>query len=494
MATLLAPRTAIRAPLTLSPGLIAGIVLLLAAFLIRLPHLADPAYQLDEEFYLAVGDRLLGGALPFVDIWDRKPIGLFLLFGAIRLLGGDGIIAYQAVATLFAAGTAWIIYRIARRPAGGFGGVVAGLAYLLWIETIEGGGGQSPIFYGLLVAAAAGCTLAAGDSSDQRRFQRLGFAAMALIGIAIQIKYTVLFEGIYFGLLLAWWRLTRWPGHIGALRDIAALAATALVPTLAVILFYAAIGQFDAFWFANFVSIFRRAPTDPALLHYRIGAIILHLVAPAACWLASLWQMRGDRDPAQRRWMWVVSGWMAASVIGLCSVGGFFFHYALPLYIPFCIGAAPIFRRRPLGLVLAGLLLWLPFKGSDYPDLSTAHDHRASIAELRALIPATVATQCMHLFGGPPILYFFTRSCTVSPYIFPDHLISPTETPAIGVDPQAEIRRIIAARPLVILTNDREPHSEPASVALLHALRGRFYQRRGRVMLDGWPIDVWIRR
>ena len=78
-------------------------LLFLAAFLLRMPHFGDPLYQIDEQFYLLVGDRMLHGAIPFVDIWDRKPIGLFLLFAAIRLLPGDGILAYQLVAT----GCAW---------------------------------------------------------------------------------------------------------------------------------------------------------------------------------------------------------------------------------------------------------------------------------------------------------------------------------------------------------------------------------------------------
>src|SRR3546814_2283430 len=43
---------------------------------------------------------LNGGATPYVDIWDRKPVGLFLLYSGIRLLGGDGIVQYQIVALL----------------------------------------------------------------------------------------------------------------------------------------------------------------------------------------------------------------------------------------------------------------------------------------------------------------------------------------------------------------------------------------------------------
>src|SRR6187402_1969682 len=113
----------------------AGPLLLLAfAFAVRAIWFGDPVIQVDEQFYLLTGDRLLHGALPFVDIWDRKPIGLFLLYAGIRLLGGTGIVEYQVVGTLFAWGTAMIISRVARSVASRPAAWLAGAVYLLWIN------------------------------------------------------------------------------------------------------------------------------------------------------------------------------------------------------------------------------------------------------------------------------------------------------------------------------------------------------------------------
>ncbi|MGJ3625795.1 hypothetical protein AB5I41_00100 [Sphingomonas sp. MMS24-JH45] len=53
---------------------------------------ATPPSASTGEYYLLVGDRLFHGALPYVDVWDRKPVGLFLVFAAIRWLGGDGVL------------------------------------------------------------------------------------------------------------------------------------------------------------------------------------------------------------------------------------------------------------------------------------------------------------------------------------------------------------------------------------------------------------------
>ena len=75
------------------------VVIMLAAVVLRGWDFGNPVIHVDEQYYLLVGDRLLHGAVPYIDIWDRKPVGLFLLFAAIRLLPGDGIVAYQLVAT-----------------------------------------------------------------------------------------------------------------------------------------------------------------------------------------------------------------------------------------------------------------------------------------------------------------------------------------------------------------------------------------------------------
>ncbi|UAK23422.1 ArnT family glycosyltransferase [Sphingomonas nostoxanthinifaciens] len=478
----------------MSTAVAATLGLIAAALLLRLPSFGDPAFHVDEEFYLLVGDRMLHGAIPYVDIWDRKPIGLFLVYAAIRLLGGDGILQYQIVAALFAGGTAACIFLLSRRTAGTFGGVAAGLVYLVWIETVEGGGGQSPVFYNLFMAMAACCIFAAGETRDLRRFGTLGFAAMALTGVAIQVKYTALFEGLYFGLLLAWWSIRRCGGLLTAIPLTAAFALTALVPTIAAIAVYAALGHLDIFWYSNFVSIFHRGPASSAELHHRIVQMLLHVVPLLVCFLASLcyvWRT-GSRDARSR--LLLVGGWMVAALCGFFSVGALFFHYMLPLFVPFAVGASPIFRQRPVGPFFAFTAIFLPLSHLSYPDFATTRHSRDQIAELVALIPPQVDTGCMELLAGPPILYKLTNACFVTPYIFPDHLLGAKEAGATGTDAVAELGRVMKARPLALVTDDTPRDMNMAVYRLLRATRDAAYRRAGRVVMDGMTLDVWIRR
>ena len=57
--------------------------LAVCTILIRLPNFGDPTYHIDEAFYLFVGQQMHDGLLPYADVWDRKPAGLFVLFAII---------------------------------------------------------------------------------------------------------------------------------------------------------------------------------------------------------------------------------------------------------------------------------------------------------------------------------------------------------------------------------------------------------------------------
>jgi hypothetical protein len=170
---------------------------------------------------------MLHGALPFVDIWDRKPLGLFLLFAAIRELGGEGIVQYQLVALLSVVATSVVIWRTARMIAPPVGALCAGVAYQLFLSVFFCFGGQSPVYYNLPVALVGlwMAHLMVARPSPRALFLH-GLGVMLVIGAALQIKYTVVFEGIGFGLALmdahALWggAGTRccWPPPAGARR------------------------------------------------------------------------------------------------------------------------------------------------------------------------------------------------------------------------------------------------------------------------------------
>lgn len=477
---------------------IVATILMLAAFAIRAVQFGNPLIQVDENFYLLVGDRMWRGALPYVDIWDRKPIGLFLLYAGIRLFGGDGIIQYQIVATLFAGATALVIARIASRMAGIVAATTAGAIYMLLIGLVGGSGGQTPVFYNLLVAGAALLTVRALETDDPAHIRRLGCWAMLLLGLGLQIKYTVLFEGVFLGLTLLWrsWRSSHAVGR--AMVDAMLWAGIALMPTALALGYYAAHGYAAEFIYANFLSIGARTsdPTPEVLGRLGHAWMSVHLPMIAVLLAALLEPWRGfARGPATFAF---AIAWLGAAIFGYLIFGSYFDHYVLPLYVPMAVASAPLFscRRHHIG-VIAGTLLLLTGLGAYQVIVRGQHvkhgDRR--VAEAVAATIRPMLTNCLYVWDGDSIFYYLTNSCLPTRYPFAAHLNLQREAKALGVDPVAEVQRILASKPSVIV--DRAPHDDEqfnaGALALVNAELARTYRLAATYKLKKTSILIYHR-
>jgi 4-amino-4-deoxy-L-arabinose transferase-like glycosyltransferase len=465
--------------------LLVGVVILITAFVIRCCQFGNPLIQVDENFYLLVGDRMLhGGALPYVDIWDRKPVGLFLLFAGIRLLGGDGIVQYQIVATLFAAGTALLIVRIAEPMAGLLAGVMAGIVYILLLGLLGGSGGQAPVFYNLFVAGAALATLIATTKPvvSAGEVRRLGCIAMVLVGIALQLKYTALFEGLFFGvaLLLASWKTSRRIDRL--VVDGALWVAIALAPTLAALTYYAWIGETPAFVYANFLSIGARSNASADELLHRLAKAWKALHLPVFAVVLTLILKPWRAFPRGKATFCFVMAWLGAALAGYLVFGTYFTHYALPLTAPIAAAGAPLFRyrrgRRRLGLIAAAVMLVAG--GTAYAAvIHKAHLRRGTQKEMAAVVAAIRPrlTNCLYVWNGEAILYHLTGSCLPTRHPFPGHLNLLREHGAIGVDQAQEVRRILSGKPSVIVDESPIPKDfNFEAVAIVQAELARNYR------------------
>lgn len=474
----------------------ATLLFLLVALVTRAPLFGNPVIHIDEQFYLLVGDRMLHGALPYVDMWDRKPFGLFALYAAIRMLGGEGIYQYQIIAMLAAASTALLLYRIARTIAPPLGAAIAGIAYLLYLLTFNGAGGQSSVFYNLPVAIAALWTLRAMTVNDGRGLPYRGAAIMLLLGLAIQIKYTVVFEGMFFGLALMWrhWRDRR---NVQSLAASAVLWMTcALLPTIVALCYYVTLGQQEAFLQANFLSIFGREDS--------LAACLKRLLVAAGLLTPFLLAIRGGKflvpgdeiEWVARRFLCC---WAVAAVAGYLLFGSFYDHYAIPLLLPLSIVAAPALgvagrsaANYRVIILLAGLVSGaLSVNGNFHGEGS-----REQMARLAALVRPHLRSGCLYVYEGPPILYKMTNACFVTPYVFPSHLNNKKEQRALGVRAEDAMHQILARRPEVIVMAEKARPKKTNFVTralLLKDLRAN-YDLIDRVPLGGKTLLVWKAR
>lgn len=457
-----------------------GLIYIALALVLRGPLFGSPVIHIDEQFYLLVGDRMLHGSLPYVDIWDRKPIGLFLLYAGIRELGGSGFVQYQVVAMLVVSATSLVICGLASEIAPRKGAIWSGVVYQLYLSAFNCFGGQAPVFYNLLVASAALIICKIWIDKQSKNIIPGGVVAMVLIGIALQIKYSVIFEGVAFGLVLiarVW--LDGW--HWARIIFVAVFwAGIALIPTALAFTTYVEMGHGHAFFYANFLSIFGRSePMADALA--RLGKEAVCLTPFAIAILIAPRVLTVQQISNQRARMFLTF-WSVVALAGFLIFGTWYDHYVAPLLLPLSVIAAPALGRAAHdgrfqsgtigGLGFAGdsrgfttLLVGFGVIAAGYMTIyeTIHHGTRREVEHVAELIQSRMAGGCAYLNEGDPSLYFLTNSCLVTSWIFPNHLAGADEAYGIGIDPAKEVSRIMASRPAVVMIATK-PSSKPPNL------------------------------
>ena len=263
-----------------------------------------------------------------------------------------------------------------------------------------------------------------------------------------------------------------------------------LIPTLAAIGWYYAGGAvaLDAFWFANFTSIALRRGYPASELAMRLLGIIAQL-SPLLLATVLTWRAR-PRSGVPYETIILGYGWLASALIGFFAIGTFFDHYSLPLVTPFVILSAPTLGRsvRLLALVLGATVLILLAKRASIPNDAQGAYRVAQIVE------ANSGAECPYVFIGDTVTYHLAHACLPTPYAFPNLLAYDTEQHATGIDEAAEVRRILANRPPVIVTSDRRLSIwNPGSLRAVKAALARDYHPVFTTPRSRWHTVVYLR-
>lgn len=454
--------------------------------------LGDPVADFDEQLYSFIGWRMQFGELPFVDWWDRKPFGLFAIFGLAHALFGPGPAAYQIVAATFAMAAAWLTYDLARLLVDRMAATIAAAIMVILLAAYGSYSGQSEVFFAPLMLAMV--RLLANRETPQ--FARNAMVAMVLGGLALQVKYTVLPQCLFLG-LYALWRQHRAGASLPRLAGLAAIyAGLGLAPSVLVGLFYGLAGQFDAFLFANVLSFFERVPAPQGrwAANHAIGIAPLAILVAGGIYAA--FRMARPRDFG----LWLLLlGWAASSLASVLMPGTVYLYYYAAMAAPAALAALPLFDRAGPAKAALGLLIVLAF----FSLLSLDERRAQSLAERQAADDLALAIaphvdaqeNCLWLWDGPTALYRMTGSCVPTRFVYPDHLNNALETHALGIDQTGEVARILATRPGAIVTASRPMTLQNTTAAALveRALR-KDYQPIATAFMHDRKLTVWARQ
>lgn len=337
--------------------IVAFAILVATAFALRHATFGNPTLEPDESFYLLVGIKMHQGLLPYVDIYDRKPFGLFALYYLIAAVT-EHPAGYQVFATIFAGLTACVIYLFRQDRFG----ILAGILYLAGLNLMFGNGGQAPVFYNLFIAVAA--WLVANG--------RHVFVAMLLCGIAITIKHSAVFESIWLGLYAA--KAMRW-------RQVPIMIGLGALPFALTTLPF--LDDLPLFWAAVIEAPLSNAAKSPSLILLRLIEAFPILLPGLAGFLL-----------AGRRLF--LGGWLVATMISFVAIPNYFPHYFLPAMVPLAILASELRWGVAPFIAIAIVMKW-PF---DYDRTRRARAEFDRLDRALAMQRGTLAVRT-----GPVLLY-----------------------------------------------------------------------------------------
>lgn len=464
------------------------VLLFIAAcsLLVRGWWLDNPVVDHDEQFYSYVAKAMLQGQLVYVDIWDRKPLGLFLLYVAAHGLLGPAPWAYLVMANLFACIGAWLAYRIAALLADRRTGWVAALLYLLAMTVFGCRGAQSELLFAPLCLGMVYLAMVRPGSLPAM------LLAMLLGGLAIQIKYTAAPYCAVFALFVLIEDFRRTQAILPVLVRACLYALVGLIPTLAIAAWYAAIAHFDDFVFANFVSIFQRKVSVG-----RFHPKTLTVIAPFLLMIAAgvwAWFRLGQTYPRRASLLLVVMTFGAlASIYFPSNVLAYYYAFLAPFAV---LLAVPFYDlRQPAGWFGAGLLAAALVVIGNFP--AAIAGGRADEAQFQALvrrIDAGGEGRSLYVFSGPTATYTATGTSPKTKYPFPFHSAEYFEQGSLGRPQEEIVAEFLARKPMFVLTrSDTGLYYGSYTWPTVQAEMRAHYREAGRYLILGDGLILWQR-
>lgn len=310
-----------------------GVLLTIVAGLVLLPGLRFGP-SLDASVFTIVADRLRAGDVPYRDLFDHKPPGIFLFDAAVQSLVGGSAWSGSWVGSVLALGlTGALAGSIAVRSSASIGtrrlsdslalrvGVGLLTVTFLGAPRLALGGGMTEAVGALPAAASVWAALcgSAGGRGATWWFVAAGAFASAAVATSFFFAPVVVAAGI-----LGWGAAHRTLAYLAGLALVAAALALWLVAAGAMPAAIDALIGFNA----AYIGVSLGDPRGTAT-----GALLA--IAPL---LAAAVAFSFMHRPS--RLSLALVAWCAMSVLQLILPGRFATHYLLPVVLPLCLLAA----------------------------------------------------------------------------------------------------------------------------------------------------------
>ncbi len=324
----------------------------------------------DESLYTLVSQSMLNGNLPYIEIWDNKPVGIYVLYVIAFSLFGKSIFAIRLLSCIAIAITCYVLYHLGQLfgKDGRAIGLFASLIYVASSLQNEGTAANTEIFFIPFVATAYYLIFVQWLQPNQNlKRKKWTFAIVgSLLGLAFIIKYIVIYDLVII-LLLTILQLFLKPSinrrqYFNSSGILALLILGFLLPFSLMVGVYAFKGHFSDFFYANFTANKIRTIDRDFSINVVAKAFLSQFLINFPLWfcfgltyLTLISKFSRRILPIERKLLFLLLLWILIPLAGIFLTFRvrFYAHYFLPLLPPLSLVTAffltrVFFRRRPL--------------------------------------------------------------------------------------------------------------------------------------------------
>ena len=316
----------------------------------------------DQSIYAVVGEGVLHGQMPYRDLWDFKPPGIFLVYAAAQAVFGRGMVAIRVLEVLGMLASVFGFMRLADRffdrpRAGLVGGAVAALiqAELEFWHTA-----QPEVFGGYLTLAAL---ILATSTPHPRRRVWVWVGTGLLFGLAFLFKPPLGGGAFVCGAYLAKREQRLTDSTPRALLTMGIIGASALLPILLCAAWFWARGAWPALRWTlgeftpGYTALGWRERQAAGMLYYALEEAFFKFSALAAAGVLAMVAIT-PLHSREREGTYLVLGIIAIQIAGVAMQGKFFpYHYTASLQLIGFLAGLGLYKlwRRCVGGAGGGL-------------------------------------------------------------------------------------------------------------------------------------------
>lgn len=324
------------------------ILTILAFIALRAPCVSIPLER-DEGEYAYIAQRALLGEVPYRDIFDQKPPGVFALYAVPFVLFGQSVEAIHVFMYVCTLVTTVLIAMLVSRIADARAGVLAALAFAVMSidPRLLATAANTEKFMILATVGMMLCALAGLDT--RRRLWWLGCGVCG--GLAFWIKQVAIADLAFVAMIpvCGHWPIKGRRAVRSLLLDHAALVAGLVCASIPIIVYFVRTGAWDAFLDCVFLHNFQYVQqVSWSGRWHNLGLAAAHLAGSHwAVWVLSVGGVVfGCRGRCWCRWF--LCGWLLFSFVGVSLGGLYSYHYFVQL-LPALAALAGLGLARPAG-------------------------------------------------------------------------------------------------------------------------------------------------